>query len=295
MSHKQGKTHRLLDFFAGKGFYVVLILCVAAIGASGYMLFFGGSGETPDSPSLALTSPGRVSPAPPSISAPPRAAEPSANPSPAPAVLPPSTPPPLMAPSPPADPAQPQSGTDDRFGSASVSGPDEPDSVEAAAPVTSMPPAPPETPEPPSAPETAANVIPDFYPPVSGEMLVGFSESADVFYEALREWRYHPGIDIETNAGALVQAAADGVVKAVIENAPRHMGATIVIEHAGGYVTVYSNLSSTLTASVGKTVKAGDAIGSVGETSIAEQELPPHLHFEILKDGEPVDPADYLP
>jgi murein DD-endopeptidase MepM/ murein hydrolase activator NlpD len=131
--------------------------------------------------------------------------------------------------------------------------------------------------------------------PVNGQVIVDYSESADVFYEALREWRYHPGLDIEANAGALVFAAADGIVVDVIDNAPRNMGITVVIEHSGGYRTVYSNLSGDLTATIGKTVKAGDTIGAVGSSSIAESALPPHLHFEIHKNGEPVDPWDYLP
>jgi murein DD-endopeptidase MepM/ murein hydrolase activator NlpD len=284
LNHKQGKAHRLLDFFAGKGFYVVLILCVAAIGASGYMLFFGGSGETPDPPSLALVSPGASpSPAQPRISAAP------ANPSPSPA-LPPSSPPPLTVPS-PSGGALPQSGAgpNDARGTVNVDGMEEGEGMEVAGNAPEMPAVPDEPPQP------AVAAKPDFYPPVNGDILVGFSESADVFFEALREWRYHPGVDIETNAGALVQAAADGVVKEVIDSAARNMGASIVIEHSGGYTTVYSNLSPASTVTEGKSVKAGDTIGAVGETAVAEQALPPHLHFEILKDGEPVDPTEYLP
>lgn len=143
--------------------------------------------------------------------------------------------------------------------------------------------------------QPAAATEPTFYPPVNGSMLIGYSESADVFFESLREWRYHPGVDIETNAGALIQASADGVVSEILESAPRSMGATIVIEHSGGYTTVYSNLTGTMSVTVGKVVKAGDTIGAVGDTSFAENALPPHLHFEILKDGEPVDPMEFLP
>jgi murein DD-endopeptidase MepM/ murein hydrolase activator NlpD len=294
LSHRQGKTHKLLDFFAGKGFYVVLILCVAAIGASGYMLFFGGPGETPDSPSLALVSPGSASPS----SAPaPRVSAAPPDPSQRPAALPPSSPPPLAAPS-PSGGALPQSGAHTGNGNdiTDVSGMEEGDDVATAGIAPAMPSVPPGNAEPaPSPRQSAADTAPTFYPPVSGELLIHYSESADVFFEALREWRYHPGVDIETGSGALVRAAADGVIKDVVENAPRNMGATIVIEHSGGYTTVYSNLSSTQTVTVGKAVKAGDTIGAVGETALSEQALPPHLHFEILKDGEPVDPMDYLP
>jgi murein DD-endopeptidase MepM/ murein hydrolase activator NlpD len=285
LNQKKGKTHRLLDFFAGKGFYVVLILCVAAIGASGYMLFFGNSGETPDVPVLALVSPGVMPSAPPAAETPVNPVIPPPSP-----ILPPSSPPPIAAPS----PHNEVFGGNDEIrvpGTEMVSGDDHSGDTAVSGNVTDLPSVPPENTETPPP----ANVSPSFFPPVSGEVIVGFSESADVFYEALREWRYHPGIDIETNMGALVQSAADGVIKEIHDNAPRNMGATVVIQHSGGYQTVYSNLSSTVSAVVGNAVKAGDTIGAVGDTSIAESALPPHLHFEIWKDGEPVDPADYLP
>ncbi|MCL2003898.1 MAG: M23 family metallopeptidase [Oscillospiraceae bacterium] len=287
MNQKQGKAHKLLDFFAGKGFYVVLILCVAAIGASGYMLFFGGSGEVPESPGLALASPGSPpAPRPPGVSIAPAAPPPPA--------LPPSSPPPLAAPTPPVVEIPRQSGSvSDTPGAAAVSGEGDGEDVAVTGNAPLLPAVPPASPQP--TPASDENTVPSFFPPVRGEVIVSFSEIADVFYETLREWRYHPGVDIETAAGALVQAAADGVIAEVMENGPRSMGATVVIEHSGGYRTIYANLSGTLTAEAGKTVKAGDTIGAVGATSIAEASLPPHLHFEILKDGEPVDPAEYLP
>ncbi len=278
------KGNKLLDFLAGKGFYVVLILCVAAIGVSGYMLFFGGSGdETPDSPSLALVSP-VPSPSQPSPSA--RVPVPSSSP-----ILP-SPPRQVLVPSPS---PLPQVGTqeDDTGVDGDLTDPDD-NSVETAGDVTDMPDVPAD--EPPEEQTPVVEADPTFFMPVNGALLlVPYSESADVFYEYLREWRYHPGIDLETNAGALVQCAADGVVKEVIESAARSMGTTIVIEHANGFETVYSNLLETVKVTVGQSVSAGETIAAVGETAVSELALPPHLHFEILKDGEPVDPLEYLP
>lgn len=48
MNKKHNAAQRVIDFFEGKGFYIILFLCVAAIGISGYVLFFAGFGETPD-------------------------------------------------------------------------------------------------------------------------------------------------------------------------------------------------------------------------------------------------------
>jgi murein DD-endopeptidase MepM/ murein hydrolase activator NlpD len=272
------KGNKLLDFLAGKGFYVVLILCVAAIGVSGYMLFFGGpEDDIPGSPSLALVSP-NPSPALPS------AAPPVPSPSP---VLPPPSPPRQLIPSPP---PLPQSGAPDPAEDAGVPDPAE-DSVETAGSAEDIP----DVPDVPDVPADEPVTETVFALPVSGNLLVPYSESADVFYEYLREWRYHPGVDLEANAGALVLCAADGVVKEVIESAARNMGTTVVVEHANGFETLYSNLSETVSVRAGQTIAAGDTVGTVGSTAISELALPPHLHFEILKNGEPVDPMEYLP
>ena len=48
MNKKHNAAQRVIDFFEGKGFYIILFLCVAAIGISGYVLYFAGFGETPD-------------------------------------------------------------------------------------------------------------------------------------------------------------------------------------------------------------------------------------------------------
>ena len=48
------------------------------------------------------------------------------------------------------------------------------------------------------------------------------------------------------------------------------------------------------TVKAGDSVKAGDVIGAVGDTAILESADKPHLHFQVFKDGTPVDPADFL-
>ena len=147
----------------------------------------------------------------------------------------------------------------------------------------------------PMAELPAAGGPPEFILPVNGLLLVGYSEAADVFYETLREWRFHPGIDIQGEEGDPVGAAADGVVAEILENAPRNMGLTVVLEHPDGYMTVYSSLTAAAPLEIGQRVSAGDIIGTIGSSAIAEAAHPPHLHFEIHKDGVPVDPMDYFP
>ena len=72
-------------------------------------------------------------------------------------------------------------------------------------------------------------------------------------------------------------------------NDPRY-GLTIVIEHTSGYKTVYANLLSTEFVVVGENVEQGQTIGTVGTTSTFEVLDDPHLHFEIIKDDEYLDP-----
>ena len=100
------------------------------------------------------------------------------------------------------------------------------------------------------------------------------------------------GIDIKANKTSVVKASSDGVVKA-IKNDPRY-GLTIILEHNNGFVTIYSNLLSTEFVTVGDQVKQAQAIGTVGTSATFEIVDEPHLHFEITKDGENIDPEMYI-
>lgn len=133
-----------------------------------------------------------------------------------------------------------------------------------------------------------------YYSPVSsGSIAKSHSTTTPVFSETLREWRVHTGIDIAAEAGADVLAVAGGTVSKIRND--RFLGRTIEITHDGGIISVYSNLSSEgITVSVGDTVKAGDKIGVIGDTSMTELADESHLHFEIMVSGASVNPLDYI-
>ncbi|MBO7304053.1 MAG: M23 family metallopeptidase [Clostridia bacterium] len=128
--------------------------------------------------------------------------------------------------------------------------------------------------------------------PVSGTVRTSHSSSVPVFSPTLEEWRIHTGIDIDTEEGADVFAAADGEVSAVYSDAL--LGKTVEITHADGVVTRYSNLASENLPKVGKTVKCGEKIAKVGDSAISEIAEDVHLHFEVLLNGTSVNPLDYL-
>ena len=133
----------------------------------------------------------------------------------------------------------------------------------------------------------------DFVMPVFGEVTFEYARDKVVYSKTLEEWRTHNGMDIGSDRGTPVKVVADGVVSD-IKNDPR-FGITIIIDHKNGLKTVYANLASDDTVTPNQKVKQGDIIGSVGNTAAIESAEPSHLHFEVLKDNENVDPVAYLP
>ncbi|MBR3249585.1 MAG: M23 family metallopeptidase [Clostridia bacterium] len=128
--------------------------------------------------------------------------------------------------------------------------------------------------------------------PVKGDILKKFSIDNLLYSSTLQEWTVHNGIDIKADKASVVSAAADGVVKS-IKNDPRY-GLTVTIEHSDGYKTVYSNLLTAEFIVEGEKVSKGQNIGTVGNTANFEVADDFHLHFEILKDSEYIDPMIYL-
>lgn len=133
---------------------------------------------------------------------------------------------------------------------------------------------------------------PVFEKPVAGNIKKGFAKDNLLYSDTLKEWTTHNGVDIEAEKTTVVKTAAEGKVKA-IKNDPRY-GITVVVEHASGFQTVYANLLSTEFVIEGEELERGQAIGTVGNTATFEIADGAHLHFEILKDGEYLDPELYI-
>lgn len=142
--------------------------------------------------------------------------------------------------------------------------------------------------------QVVEEVIPDptFTKPVEGEIIKEFAKDSLVYSQTLDEWITHYGIDIKADRTTVVKASAPGTVQA-IKNDPRY-GLTIIVEHVNGYKTVYSNLLSTEFVSEGETVEEGQSLGTVGNSAAFEIADEPHLHFEIIKNEEYLDPKIYF-
>lgn len=131
-----------------------------------------------------------------------------------------------------------------------------------------------------------------FIKPVDGDITTNFSKDELVYSLTLDEWTTHLGIDIKADKTTVVKAAEAGTVKS-IKNDPRY-GLTIVIDHGDGIESVYSNLLTSEFVVEGEKVDKGQTIGTVGNTVAFEIADEPHLHFEIWKNSEPVDPNTFI-
>lgn len=99
----------------------------------------------------------------------------------------------------------------------------------------------------------------------------------------------HFGVDVTTSKNENVKAIADGVV--VFAEWSIETGYVVLLLHTHNYVSVYKH-NSKINISQGELVKAGQIIANVG--TIGELEIGPHLHFEVWKDGYPVDPTNFM-
>lgn len=131
-----------------------------------------------------------------------------------------------------------------------------------------------------------------FQKPVEGDVVREFAKDNLIYSPTLEEWVTHTGIDIKADKTTVVKSAEVGTVKS-IKNDPRY-GLTVVIEHANGFSSVYSNLLTAEFVEEGENVKKGQTIATVGNTATFEIADESHLHFEILKDSKYVDPELYI-
>jgi len=94
----------------------------------------------------------------------------------------------------------------------------------------------------------------------------------------------HPGIDIAVPIGSPVRASGGGTVLQSGEEA--EYGVFVLLQHPSGYQSMYGHLSR-VTVAAGQAIDAGQVIGLSGNSGRSSA---PHLHFEIRRDGEPIDP-----
>lgn len=112
--------------------------------------------------------------------------------------------------------------------------------------------------------------------PAKGKVIQGFTPTTK-------------GIDIAGNAGDEIEAAANGIVM-YSGNGVRGLGNLIIVNHDNGFITAYAH-NRTLLVKKDQVVKKGTKIAEMGQTDAASV----RLHFEVRRQGTPVDPLQYLP
>lgn len=134
--------------------------------------------------------------------------------------------------------------------------------------------------------EARRAAIPAISPVKNPVVISGFGMRYHPVYKILR---MHTGIDIIGKKGTPIYATADGVV-VTEQDGYSGYGITVQINHGRGYHTLYAHLSKAIVAP-GKKVKRGEVIGYMGSTGLSTGV---HLHYEVIRNGEKVNPIHYF-
>ena len=117
-----------------------------------------------------------------------------------------------------------------------------------------------------------------FFPPLRGEVVDFYSLEKN-----------HFGIDLVAKEGEIISAVSSGNV--IISDWTKESGFVIGIQHQNGFLSFYKH-NSKLLKSVGDFVNTGDPIAIIGNSG--ELTSGPHLHFELWRNGESLDPLNYI-
>ena len=118
-----------------------------------------------------------------------------------------------------------------------------------------------------------------------------YSMNNMVYFETLKDWRLHKGTDYAADKGQEIYSISDGLVSAVVKN--ELYGDGVELEYKNGFKATYYGIKPDGNISVGARIKAGDVVGTVTEIP-CEKSLEAHIHLEMTKDGQYVNPETCL-
>lgn len=127
--------------------------------------------------------------------------------------------------------------------------------------------------------------------PVDGNVLIPFNMEQTVYFATLDQYKYNPAVIIAGDVGEEVWAATDGKVTSIKEDA--QTGTTVTVDLGDGFEAIYGQLGE-LHVKEGDRVEEGVLIGYLGEPTKYYSVEGCNLYFQLLKDGEAVDPLHYL-
>ena len=131
----------------------------------------------------------------------------------------------------------------------------------------------------------------EFAMPLGTTINKDYSNGEMVRSKTMQDWRVHNGIDFGDNRGASVVAIQSGVVTDV--SADELWGTVVTIDHGNGLFARYCGLAPGSTPEIGHEVEMHEIIGTLGEIPV-EKADGPHLHFEVIFNGETIDPLKVM-
>ena len=127
--------------------------------------------------------------------------------------------------------------------------------------------------------------------PVDGNVIMNYSMDKTVYFSTLDQYKYNPALIISGAEGDQVISSTTGIVKSIDENA--QTGTTVNIDIGNGYELFYGQLKD-VTVSTGDYVEAKTVIGYVAQPTKYYSVEGCNVYFEMRKDGQPVNPMDYM-
>lgn len=127
--------------------------------------------------------------------------------------------------------------------------------------------------------------------PIAGNVLLNYSMDKTIYFQTLQQYKYNPSIVISATQGTSVACAADGVVKSIYQDP--QTGTTIVMNLGDGYELTYGQLQEIMVEE-GDFVEAGVFLGKVAAPTKYYTVEGTNVYFKLTKDGEPVNPLNYL-
>ena len=127
--------------------------------------------------------------------------------------------------------------------------------------------------------------------PASGAVIMGYSMDQTVFFQTLEQYQYNPAMIIEGEVGETIGASAAGIVTNIEDSAKT--GTTVTLDMGNGYSAVYGQLTDVPLA-IGDYVAQGETVGTLSEPTKYYSVEGPNLYFEVQKDGEPIDPMQFM-
>lgn len=130
--------------------------------------------------------------------------------------------------------------------------------------------------------------------PADGYIDREFSLDELLYSPTMGDFRTHNGVDITGDLGSAVRSVANGTVLDVYYD--DFYGYTVAISYGDGVVAYYMNLAEAIPPEItkGASVKTGQVIGGIGESAVIESADMAHLHFAVMRDGNYIDPGEFL-